>query len=62
MAIVKNSIKCNHCNDVIISTHVHHYISCKCGKVSADGGNEYLRRSYQTTQEADYVELSEYNN
>ena len=58
LKIIKNSIKCKHCKDVIESKHVHDYVSCKCGKVAADGGKEYLKRAYQTAPEQDYEELS----
>lgn len=36
-------IKCKHCNDVIKSEHRHDLVTCSCGKVSVDGGNDYLR-------------------
>lgn len=55
--IIKNSIRCNLCGDVIVSRHVHDFVTCLCGKVSADGGNEYLRR---LGKEEDYTELSEF--
>jgi hypothetical protein len=58
MAITKNSIKCKHCGDVIESTHRHDYVTCGCGKVSADGGKDYLKRAYVTSPEDDYEELS----
>lgn len=57
--IVKNCIKCNLCGDIIISENVHDLKFCKCGAVSADGGNEYLRRGYKNSPD-DYTELSEY--
>ncbi len=56
--ILKNSIKCNYCGDVIVSKHTHDFVSCKCGKCSVDGGNSYLRRIY-TNSPNDYQELSE---
>lgn len=59
MKIKKNSIKCNHCGDILVSTHVHDYKRCKCGTVSVDGGNEYLRRGYKNSTD-DYTDLSEY--
>lgn len=39
--ILRNSIRCNHCNDEIESTHRHNFVKCKCGKVSIDGGSDY---------------------
>ena len=58
MAIVKNSIKCNHCDDVIESVHVHDFKYCKCGTVAVDGGKDYLKRAFKTSPEKDYTELS----
>lgn len=42
--ILRNSLKCKSCGDEIESTHRHDFVMCKCGKVGADGGKEYLRR------------------
>lgn len=52
----RNAIRCLMCDEIAESTHVHHMQSCRCGRVSADGGPEYLRRAYCTG--AGYVELS----
>ena len=57
--ITKNSIKCNLCQDIIVSNHTHDFVSCKCGCCSVDGGNSYLKRSY-THSIDDFTELSEY--
>lgn len=59
MKIIKNCIKCNHCGDVIVSTHRHDFKWCKCGTVAVDGGNDYLRRSFTNNAE-DFTDLSEY--
>ena len=56
--IIKNSVKCNLCGDIIVSESVHDFKFCKCGAVSVDGGNDYLRRTYKNPD--DYTELSEY--
>lgn len=58
MTITLNSIQCNHCQSVIVSKHVHDYVVCTCGAVAVDGGNEYLRRAFKTSPEADYKDLS----
>ena len=59
--IIKNSIRCKHCDDVIESKHRHDYVSCKCGKVAADGGQDYLRRTYPEGKSEDhYEDLSEH--
>ena len=54
--IIKNAIKCNHCGDVIESTHRHNFVTCCC---SVDGGIDYLRRCFKNSQEEDYTDLSE---
>ena len=41
--LTKNRWKCLYCNDIIESKHQYHFISCKCGKSSIDGGTEYIR-------------------
>ena len=42
--IIQNAGVCNKCEDFIVSKHRHDYVSCKCGAVAVDGGQEYLRR------------------
>lgn len=53
--IVRNSIRCKKCNDIIQSNSQHDFKSCQCGAVAVDGGLNYLRRI--GTQE-DWEELS----
>ncbi|MDD5907504.1 MAG: hypothetical protein PUD76_04015 [Clostridia bacterium] len=53
--IVRNSIRCKKCNDIIQSNGRHDFQSCQCGAVAVDGGLDYLRRI--GTQE-DWEELS----
>lgn len=55
-----NKIKCKYCGDIIESRHVHDYKFCSCGTVGVDGGHYYLSRSFKTSPEKDYEELSEY--
>lgn len=43
--IIKNVAECLVCHELVESTHVHDYRSCKCGAIAVDGGREYLRRS-----------------
>ena len=42
--IVSNQIECLSCGDKPFSMHRHHFSTCECGSVSADGGQEYLKR------------------
>jgi hypothetical protein len=54
--ILRNSIKCNHCNDEIESKHVHDFVTCKCGKVSVDGGLAYGKTMF--TSLSDFINTS----
>jgi hypothetical protein len=42
--IVENAAVCLSCGDKIFSRHRHDFVTCTCGAVSVDGGQEYLRR------------------
>ena len=42
--IVQNAVTCLACGDFIVSKHRHDFVTCTCGAVSVDGGQEYLRR------------------
>ena len=55
--IIKNAIKCKHCGEVIESKSVHDFQTCRCGRVSVDGGLEYLKRCFTSNPNSDYVEL-----
>ena len=55
--IICNSVQCKNCGDIIESTSRHDFRTCSCGKVSVDGGHDYLRRSYES--EDCYIDLSE---
>lgn len=52
-----NAIKCNKCNDIVVSTYRHDFKWCKCGAVAVDGGKDYLRR---VGHYKDYSDASEY--
>lgn len=42
--VVQNAVICNKCDDFIFSAHRHDFVTCKCGAISVDGGQDYLRR------------------
>jgi hypothetical protein len=42
--IVQNAVNCLSCGDLIVSKHRHDFVTCTCGAISVDGGQEYLRR------------------
>lgn len=41
----KNTATCRHCRDTLISKHRYDFVTCGCGKISIDGGNDYMKRS-----------------
>jgi len=43
--ITKNAARCLNCNEIIESKHRHDFVTCKCGKLSVDGGLDYLKRA-----------------
>ena len=42
--IIQNAATCLSCGDFIFSKHRHDFVTCTCGAISVDGGQEYLRR------------------
>ena len=46
--IVENSAICMECGDKIISKYRHDYVSCTCGNISVDGGQDYRKRNWKT--------------
>jgi hypothetical protein len=42
--IIQNAVTCLACGDFIVSKHRHDFVTCTCGAISVDGGQEYLRR------------------
>lgn len=56
--IIKNSIKCNLCGDIIESKFRHHYVECSCGACFVDGGQAYQRIGYKENDS--YTNLSLY--
>jgi len=55
--IVQNAVTCNGCGDFIVSKHRHDFVTCSCGAISVDGGQEYLRR-VGTLEKGSYVDHS----
>ncbi len=41
--IIRNSVRCRKCGDVIKSIHRHDRVVCGCKAVGISGGREYLR-------------------
>jgi len=40
---IKNRARCKKCGDVIESKYRHNFVTCTCGAISVDGGNDYFR-------------------
>lgn len=53
--IIQNAVSCLSCGDFIFSSHRHDFVTCTCGAISVDGGQEYLRRVGELEA---YVEMS----
>lgn len=53
MTKYRNMIKCKFCGDIIESKHRHDFVTCKCGKVSVDGGLDYQRTSFPSDMNPD---------
>lgn len=46
--ILKNSIRCKKCGDIIESISVHDLVYCRCKAVFVDGGHLYQRVGYES--------------
>lgn len=40
---MRNRAKCKLCNDIIESIDRHNFVTCKCGEISVDGGEDRFR-------------------
>lgn len=56
-----NAAYCFECKDVIESKHRHDFRSCSCGNVMVDGGREYLRRCYKSSNWRDVSTRQEFD-
>ena len=45
-----NRAKCLKCGDIIESKSIHDFVSCKCGEIFVDGGQEYFRAGAKDTK------------
>lgn len=50
-------IRCTHCGDRIWSRHRHDFRWCSCGTVAVDGGRSYLKVSFNSTSDFEYVTI-----
>ena len=51
--------KCLLCDDVIESTHVHDFVTCYCGNLSLDGGDECIRVLYKEPDSFQHIKDEE---
>jgi len=54
--MTRNRAQCRKCKDIIESKHVHDFVTCKCGAISVDGGQDYIKRSGNPK---DFMEVKE---
>jgi hypothetical protein len=57
--LIKNSIQCNKCKDIIVSVHRHDFRWCSCGAIFIDGGLDYSRRGGEPGDMTDLCEYEE---
>jgi len=38
-----NYARCTECKQIIVSKTRYDFVTCKCGSISIDGGNDYCR-------------------
>jgi hypothetical protein len=57
--LVKNQAKCLVCGDTIVSRDRHDFVTCSCGALSVDGGQDYARRLFK--ESAQWEEMSTYS-
>jgi hypothetical protein len=50
-------IQCVSCEDVIQSKYRHDFVSCKCGDIFIDGGDDYTRIGCK--DEGSYIEVKD---
>lgn len=56
--LVVNRAQCLRCGEILISKYTHDFVTCSCGSLSVDGGQDYLKRCYNNDR--DVLELSLY--
>lgn len=56
--ILRNSVRCHLCGEIIESRHRHDFVWCKCGNIAVDGGKAYLKRVGLGVTNKTYDDLS----
>jgi len=47
---MRNRVQCLLCYDIIESKFRHDYVTCSCGNVSVDGGQDYCKVNFKTNK------------
>lgn len=55
-----NAARCGICEDYIESKHRHDFVTCSCGNLAVDGGQEYLKRSFKQDNWVDMSQMTRY--
>ncbi len=50
-----NKARCEICKTVIESKSRHNFVSCACGKIFVDGGNDYFRCGYENPEDITFI-------
>lgn len=56
--LIKNSIQCKLCGDIIESTYRHDFVECSCRSCYVDGGLDYQRIGF--AEKDCYINLAVY--
>ena len=57
---MKNRAKCKLCGEILESFHRYDYVSCKCGEIAIDGGQDYFRCSAKDWR--NFVRVDDFDN
>ena len=57
MTILVNRAKCLKCGDIIESTYRHDFKWCKCGALAVDGGQDYIKRCFESLENVEELSL-----
>lgn len=53
---MRNIAQCRLCKDIIESKHRHDFVSCKCGAIFIDGGQDYQRCGAKDLDDVIYLD------
>lgn len=60
LVLLRNSVRCLHCGDVIESEHNQDYAECHCGNIAINGGRAYACISGAGLSDASYLPLHKF--